>query len=225
MLYDCFCLALRPLDLDVAVLIMPRLYDSGPAHRQSVWHAQCNTLPVVRVAQQEWAAPRCSDWVARLSLVMQHNARDDRVRDVVLAAHSTACPTIAHWAREAPVALLMRVRGALLVAPSDPLSPHDPAGLTGFAPMPMNALPFPTTVAASHNDECVTYAQAERYAAAWGSRLWDFGQAGHISADAGYGPWPDVWRAVEAMAAAPLCRLAQYTDVSQLTEVIHRSVR
>ena len=127
MLYDCFCLVLRPFDFDDAVLIMPGLYDSGPAHRQSLWHAQANTLPVVRVAQQEWAAPRCSDRVARLSLVMQHNARDDRVRDVVLAAHSTACPTIAHWAREAPVALLMRVRGALLVAPSDPLGPHCPS--------------------------------------------------------------------------------------------------
>jgi GNAT superfamily N-acetyltransferase len=119
----------------------------------------------------------------------------------------------------------MRVRGALLVAPSDPLAAVYPSGPTGFAPVPLHTLPFPSTVVASHSDEYVTFAQAEHYATAWGSRLWDLGDAGHINADAGYGPWPEGWRAVEAMASAPHCRVARYTDVPVLTALIDASVR
>lgn len=209
-----------PADVAAMVLVLPGLYDSGPAHWQSLWQAQGSTRLVERVVQQEWAAPRCADWVARLTRVMQESTHD-----VVLVAHSTACAMVAHWAREAPLELLLRVRGALLVAPSDPTSAAYPSGPTGFAPVPLQALPFPSTVAASRNDEYVTFAQAERYAGAWGSRLWDLGDAGHINADAGYGPWPEGWQAVEEMATAPHCRLARYADVPALTALIDASVR
>lgn len=209
-----------PSDVAAMVLLLPGLYDSGPDHWQSLWQAQTTSLPVERVVQHEWAAPRCADWVARLTHVMQEHAHD-----VVLVAHSSACAMVAHWAREAPIALIMRVRGALLVAPSDPLAPAYPSGPTGFAPVPLSALPFPSTVVASRNDEYVTFAQAEQYATAWGSTLWDLGDAGHINADAGYGAWPDGWRAVEAMAAAPQCRVARYADVPALTTLIEASVR
>jgi len=210
-------------DAAVTVLLLPGLYDSGPEHWQSRWQAQWSAdtpLLVERVVQQDWAAPRCADWVARLTQVMQESSRD-----VVLAAHSSACAMIAHWAREAPLELLMRVRGVLLVAPSDPLATAYPSGPTGFAPVPLHALPFPGTVVASRNDEYVTFEQAERYATAWGSRVWDVGEAGHINASAGYGAWPDGWRAVEAMAAAPHCRVARHADVPALTALIDLSVR
>lgn len=209
-----------PSDTAAMVLVLPGLYDSGPAHWQSVWQAQATSLPVERVVQREWAAPRCADWVARLTHVMQ-----EHTQDVVLVAHSSACAMVAHWAREAPLAVVMRVRGALLVAPSDPLAAVYPSGPSGFAPVPLHALPFPSTVVASRTDEYVTFAQAEHYAAAWGSRLWDLGDAGHINADAGYGAWPEGWRAVEELAAAPHCRVARYTDVPALTALIDASVR
>ena len=202
------------------VLVLPGLYDSGPAHWQSLWQAQATTLGVERVVQREWAAPRCADWVARLTHVMQKSAQD-----VVLVGHSSACAMVAHWAREAPIEFILRVRGALLVAPSDPLSAVYPSGPRGFAPVPLHTLPFPSTVVASRTDEYVTIAQAEQYATAWGSRLWDLGDAGHINADAGYGPWPDGWRAVEEMAAAPHGRVAHYADVPALTALIEASVR
>ncbi|WP_411280816.1 GNAT family N-acetyltransferase [Gemmatimonas sp.] len=210
-------------DRPATVLLLPGLYDSGPEHWQSRWQAQSSAespLFVERVVQQEWAEPRCADWVARLTHVMQES-----VHDVVLVAHSTACAMVAHWARGASLEHIMRVRGALLVAPSDPLAAAFPSGPTGFAPVPLTALPFPSTVVASRNDEYVTYEQAERYAAAWGSRVWDVGKAGHINAHAGYGAWPDGWRAVEAMAAAPHCRVARYADVPPLTALIDLSVR
>ena len=202
------------------VLVLPGLYDSGPAHWQSLWQAQATTLHVERVVQQEWAAPDCADWVARLTHVMRESTHD-----IVLVAHSSACGMVAHWAREAPLDLLMRVRGALLVAPSDPLSAVYPSGPSGFAPVPLHALPFPSTVVASQNDEYVTFAQATQYATAWGSRLWDLGHAGHINADAGYGRWPEGWRAVEAMAAAPHARVAREADMPALTALIEASVR
>ncbi len=212
-----------PSDASAVILLLPGLFDSGPEHWQSRWQARSAAhapLLVERVVQQEWAAPRCGDWVARLTQVMEESARD-----VVLVAHSSACAMVAHWAREAPLELLMRVRGALLVAPSDPLAAAYPAGPTGFAPVPLDALPFPSTVVASRNDEYVTFAQAARYATAWGSRLWDLGEAGHINADAGYGSWPEGWQAVEAMAAAPHCRVARFSDVPNLTALIDVSVR
>jgi hypothetical protein len=207
-------------DAAATVLVLPGLYDSGPAHWQSRWQAHATTLLVERVVQQDWAAPRCADWVARLTHVLSESTHD-----VVLVAHSSACAMVAHWAREAPQALLMRVRGALLVAPSDPLAAVYPSGPTGFAPVPLHTLPFPSTVVASHTDEYVAFAQAEHYAAAWGSRLWDLGDAGHINAEAGYGAWPEGWRAVEEMAAAPHCRVARYADVPALTALIDASVR
>ena len=209
-----------PSDAAAMVLVLPGLYDSGPAHWQSLWQAQATTRLVERVVQREWAAPRCADWVARLTQVMRESTHD-----VVLVTHSSACGMVAHWAREAPLDLLMRVRGALLVAPSDPLSAVYPSGPTGFAPVPLHTLPFPSTVVASRTDEYVTFAQAEQYAAAWGSRLWDLGNAGHINADAGYGAWPEGWRVVEAMAAAPQCRVARSTDVPALTVLVDVSVR
>ena len=112
-----------PSDAAAMVLLLPGLYDSGPAHWQSLWQAQAATLPVQRVVQQDWASPRCRDWVERVSQVMQ-----ETTHDVVLVAHSSACAMVAHWAREAPLALIMRVRGVLLVAPSDPLSAVYPTG-------------------------------------------------------------------------------------------------
>ena len=64
------------------VLVLPGLYDSGPAHWQSLWQAQATTLHVERVVQQEWAAPDCADWVARLTHVMRESTHD-----IVLVAH------------------------------------------------------------------------------------------------------------------------------------------
>ena len=209
-----------PSDTPAIVLVLPGLYDSGPAHWQSLWQAQATTLVVERVVQREWASPDCAGWVARLRQVMRESTHD-----VVLVAHSSACAMVAHWAREAPLDLLLRVRGALLVAPSDPLSAVYPSGPTGFAPIPLHTLPFPSTVVASRTDAYVTFAKAEQYAAAWGSRLWDLGDAGHINADAGYGPWSEGWRAVEAMAGALHCRVARHTDVPALTALVDVSVR
>lgn len=167
----------------VASLILPGLSDSGPQHWQTLWEQEDPTCR--RVHQADWETPRCADWVATLDDAIAHSADP-----VVLVAHSSSCALVAHWARDASADNVARVRGALLVAPSDPDGPNYPKGPTGFAPLPLQRLPFPSIVVASHDDQYVTFERAREYAEAWGSDLIDVGDAGHINASSGLGSWP-----------------------------------
>jgi hypothetical protein len=44
---------------------------------------------------------------------------------------------------------------------------------------------------ASRNDPYASYDESEEISYAWGSRLLDAGEAGHINLDSGHGPWPE----------------------------------
>lgn len=166
------------------VLILPGLGNSGPDHWQSHWELLDPTCE--RVLQDEWDAPLCANWVTRLD-----EAVAGASAEVVLAAHSSSCALVAHWAASARHEKLARIRGALLVAPSDPDGPNYPAGPVGFSPMPMKPLPFATIVVASADDRYVTLPRAREYAQAWGSRLVVLENAGHINASSGLGMWPE----------------------------------
>ena len=168
---------------ETTILLLPGLGNSDPEHWQSHWERGSSTFQ--RLVQDEWNAPDRRDWVAKLD---QYLAK--RTEPVILAAHSSACAMAAHWASTAPPEHLSRVQGALLVAPSDPDEPNYPLGPTYFSPMPLHRLPFPTTVVASTNDECVSPDRARQYAAAWGSRFVLLEGAGHINAASAFGPWP-----------------------------------
>lgn len=164
------------------VLLLPGLYDSGPAHWQSRWE---DIDPrAMRVVQDDWATPRCADWTARLSEVMR--TFDD---DVALVGHSSSCAMVAHWTLRNETELLARVIGALLVAPSDPLADAYPEGPSGFAPVPLHALPFPSIVVASDDDPYVSLDMAQSYARAWGSRFEHIGSRGHVNGESGLGEW------------------------------------
>lgn len=161
------------------ILLLPGLYDSGPDHWQSHWE---RTLPnAVRIVQRDWESPARDEWVATLErAVAGHGA------DVVLVGHSTACALIAFWAAQTS----RTVRGALIVAPSDTEAPSYPDGPTGWTPMPMNLLPFPSIVVASTDDEYVSITRAQSFATAWGSSFISIGDAGHINSATGLGDWP-----------------------------------
>jgi uncharacterized protein len=175
------------------VLLLPGLYDSGPDHWQSHWE---RTLPnAVRIVQRDWETPARDEWVATLELtVAEHGA------DVVLVGHSTACALIAFWAAKSSRA----VRGALIVAPSDTEASSYPKGPTGWTPMPTNRLPFPSTVAASTNDEYVTLERAQSFANSWGSTFVNIGKAGHINSTSGLGDWPRGQALLAELMGAPL---------------------
>jgi predicted alpha/beta hydrolase family esterase len=104
--------------------------------------------------------------------------------------------TIVHWAAAASAARLDAVAGALLVAPADLESdlpdgtPVDFLEDMGWVPCPRTRLPFASIVVASTNDPYATIERSAELAAAWGSRFVRLENAGHINADAGFGPWP-----------------------------------
>src|SRR4051812_16245711 len=101
------------------VLLLPGLFNSGPEHWQTYWERE--RADCLRVEQSDWETPRRADWVETLERAV---AREQE--PVVLAAHSLACALVAHWAGVAGAQTLGRVRGALLVAPSDVEAPTYP---------------------------------------------------------------------------------------------------
>ncbi len=162
------------------VLTLPGLWSSGPEHWQSHWE---RLAPAVfrRVNQREWEAPRLADWLAALD-----RAAAEAGPEVLLAAHSLACALVCHFARRSRTP----VRGALLVAPSDVEAPSFPAGPTGFDPMPLERLRFPSIAVAADDDPYVSLPRARAFAAAWGSRLVEVRGLGHLNSDSRMGTWP-----------------------------------
>ncbi len=174
-----------------SVLIVPGLFNSGPEHWQSLWS---NRHPeYYRVQQSDWETPRCSDWVRTLAASIL-----EIEGPVVLAAHSTACATVAHYAVKHCNGN-GQVVGALLVGPSDTEAASYPVGPTGFGPMPLDRLPFPSIVVASTDDPYVTLERARLFASSWGSRLITLESAGHINAASGYGMWPEGEKLLEEL--------------------------
>jgi len=89
------------------------------------------------------------------------------------------CALVAHWAARSRQ--FAKVRGALLVAPTDVEAPSYPPGTTGFAPMPLAKLPFPSIVVSSTDDEYV--------------------RPGHINSASGLPAWPEGFGFVEELRA------------------------
>ena len=168
--------------MTVTTLVLPGLWNSGPDHWQSHWERLDPSC--VRVHQDAWESPRRDDWVQNLDRAVRRASGE-----VVILGHSTACALVAHWAGATTAGLLARVRGAFLVAPSDTEGANYPVGPTGFAPVPMQPLPFRSIVVASESDEYVTVERARSFAAAWHSEFVNIGAAGHINAASGYGAW------------------------------------
>ena len=164
------------------VLILAGLWNSGPRHWQTLWQHEHPGWQ--RVPHRDWNNPERHEWVAELDAAIAAS----EAGPPILVAHSLGCPLVAHWAASGSA---LTIAGAFLVAPSDVDAPSFPTEATGFAPMPMGKLPFPSIVVASSNDPYLAIERARALAAAWGSRLVEIGEAGHITGDSGYGEWPE----------------------------------
>src|SRR5690606_13058935 len=91
-------------------LILPGWQGSPDDHWQSHWQ---RSLPHARrVEQADWDNPDPHAWVATLEREVAAAGGP-----LILVAHSLGCVTVVRWAAQAPLALLRKVRGALLVAP------------------------------------------------------------------------------------------------------------
>ncbi|MDE3254095.1 MAG: alpha/beta hydrolase [Bacteroidota bacterium] len=162
-------------------LIIPGLGNSGPEHWQTYFESESDQCK--RILQNEWDAPDCSEWIRNIQQTLE--AYDPN--DVVLIGHSLGCATIAHWAAKYQI----RIKGAMLVAPSDLEAPAYQFPATGFAPIPLNTLPFRSIVVASEDDPWVSLERAKFFAGHWGSEFVNIGKAGHINAASGHFRWDE----------------------------------
>ncbi|MGP9826624.1 RBBP9/YdeN family alpha/beta hydrolase [Ectopseudomonas khazarica] len=166
----------------IRYLILPGWQGSSAEHWQSHWQ---RSLPnSTRVEQQDWASPQRTDWVAELNRAVAADPRP-----AILIAHSLGCVTVAHWAQQAPLELLRRVRGALLVAPADVERPGCPEPLQNFAPLPRDLLPFPSQLIGSDNDPAASASRAVEMARHWGSDAVVLSGVGHINVKSGHHHW------------------------------------
>ncbi len=166
----------------IRYLIVPGWQGSPEDHWQTHWQ---DSLPnSARVEQTDWLTPRREDWVAALAEAV---AADNTA--VILIAHSLGCIAVAHWARTAPLHLVRRVQGALLVAPADVERLACAAALRNFAPIPGDRLPFPSQVVASDNDAAISAVRALELAHCWGSEVDILSGAGHINVNSGHRCW------------------------------------
>ncbi|WP_129563154.1 RBBP9/YdeN family alpha/beta hydrolase [Paraburkholderia dokdonensis] len=168
------------------ILIVPGLRDHVAGHWQTLLEA---SLPdAVCVPPLEVDKLRCGARVAALD-----QALAAIVGPVILVAHSAGVITTVHWARLHD----RRIHGAVLATPPDLDTPTPPGYPTkdvleanGWLPVPRERLPFPSIVAASRNDPLGPFEHVVELAAAWGSRLVDLGNVGHLNPASGFGEWP-----------------------------------
>lgn len=180
----------------VTVLFVPGLRDHVEDHWQT--HA-ARALPGSVTVE-----PLTEDRLSRRARV---RALDDALHaidgEVVLAAHSAGCLTVAHWAQNPS----RPIRAALLATPADvenQLPPGYPSPedleFGGWRPIPRRPLPFRTLVAASRNDPLASYERVADMAMAWGAIVYDAGMVGHLNPPAGFGPWPEGLELLDRLA-------------------------
>jgi predicted alpha/beta hydrolase family esterase len=182
-----------------AILNVPGLGNSGPAHWQTLWEQRYPWFQ--RVELGLWSNPDRNVWVQRLDEAIRRAARP-----VILVAHSLGCLAAAWWAALAGASYRDPVAGALLVAPADPEHPLAMPAIAQFGPSPRAPLPFPSILVASRNDPYASFARSSEFARNWGSHLVDAGEAGHLNAESGLGDWPLGMSLIDRLIDAALAR-------------------
>lgn len=161
--------------------IIPGLGNSGPKHWQSYFETLGDQFQ--RIQQKEWDTPDCTDWIDTIEETLSQYDTSN----VVLIGHSLGCTAIVQWYKK----YQKKIKGALLVAPSDIETPAYDSPATGFSPIPLEKLPFKTIVVASTDDIWVSLERAKYFAEHWGSEFVNIGKAGHINSDSNIYEWKE----------------------------------
>jgi uncharacterized protein len=192
-------------------LILPGWQNSGPDHWQSIWEA---LFCAQRVMQHDWMQPLRGDWITRLEDYLLSiselktqveyaesaiNHLKNNERDIILIAHSLGCHLVAAWA--ALSKNTYRIRGALLVAPPDAQRADFPQEMKSWRSPVLQKLPFPSICVISSNDPFCELGSGQAMACAWGSKLVELGDRGHINADSGLLDWPQGQALLAELAA------------------------
>jgi predicted alpha/beta hydrolase family esterase len=171
-----------------AILIVPGLRDHVEDHWQTHLERKLSSVrKVVSVPPLETDKLSCA---ARVAAVQQ--AIEAIEGPLIVVAHSAGVIMTVHWAQKHT----RKLEGVLLAAPPDFESPL-PAGYptpdvlqaNGWLPVPRQALPFRSIVAASTNDPLATLDRVTQMASDWGSELVNVGAVGHINPASGFGEW------------------------------------
>ncbi|MBT1699697.1 alpha/beta hydrolase [Fulvivirgaceae bacterium PWU4] len=91
------------------IFILPGLGNSGDLHWQTLWEKKFPDF--TRIHQQSWDQPVCEDWISTIDTALKNLP----LNEVILVGHSLACCTIGYWS----IRYKRKIRGALMVAPSD----------------------------------------------------------------------------------------------------------
>lgn len=160
--------------------LIPGFRGSDENHWQTYWS---KSLPNSQIIIQDYWGENVSknDWVSRLN---EYLINED-LSKVILIGHSLGVATIIHWANEYE----LKIRGALLVAPTDVDNLAEPIDAIGFNPMPLKKLNFPSIIIASTNDKWIDINKAKEFANIWGSQFENIGAYGHINSDSNLKNW------------------------------------
>ena len=182
------------------LVYVPGYGGSALPHWQRRWAA--SDPDAVVVEQDDWRRPDAAAWVARLDATLLEASGP-----VVLVAHSLGCLAVARWSLgpSAPGP----VRAALLVAPTDAEATGYAIPASGFVPIPLRPLPFPSVVVVGQDDPVVSPERAEAFASRWGSRFVRAHARGHVDAQSGHGPWPEGERLLSTLVADSAPRRAE----------------
>lgn len=176
--------------VNIPTLIVPGIGNSDQIHWQTLWESANSEF--VRVQQRDWENPVCHEWVNVLEQAVAKIGESP-----VLVAHSLGCLCVAHWAARTS----LKIKGALLVAPPNPVDSGFPSEAIGFSPLPLGSFGFPSIVVASSNDPYGSLEFARACASRWGSRFVNIGPAGHINSESGLGDWPEGWALYQELTA------------------------
>lgn len=161
----------------VRVLVIPGLHDSGPTHWQT-W-LQAHFRGALRVQQDDWASADLDRWSQRIETTL---AAHPGVRWVAVA-HSFGClALVRHLAQSARGDA--GIQAALMVAPADPEK------FSVGARLPQGDLGIPSVLMGSETDPWMRIDSARAWARLWNAQFINLGEAGHVNAEAGYGPLP-----------------------------------
>lgn len=163
-------------------VLIPGLRNSGEMHWQTIWQ---NQFPeqFLRVEQDNWDEPNCEIWIQKI----EETLADYNKSELTLIGHSIGCIAIVFWLNK----FKHKVKGLLLVAPSDADKVGFPKYIAGFSPIPLNKLNSPSILVASNNDHVTSLKRSMEFANNWGSKLLNLENAGHIEEKSGFGQWKE----------------------------------
>ena len=191
-----------PMRREPCILFVPGLRDAVAQHWQTLLEARLRTAGKAVAAVPPMGRDDL-DVATRVDAI--ERTAQAVAAPLVVVAHSGGCIMLAHWARQTTRA----VAGALLAAPPDFDAPMPDGYPTlaalragGWLPVPRERLPFRSIVAASRNDPLGRFERVAALARAWGSRLDDLGEVGHLNPASGFGAWPQAEQYIGELSAA-----------------------